>query len=70
MIDLTKTDTYDFMNFPTESMEITLKTIRTLRNICLMPGSYSATGVAAFSHMHELIHAAAVALLATGEEKV
>ncbi len=55
-IDLTKLDTYPDENIPSADVETCLKVLRTLRNVCLIPETFSAHGALNLSHAHATIH--------------
>lgn len=55
MIDLSKMDTFPDGQVPDSDVEMTLKVIRTLRDICLRRDAFDADGAILLSHAHKFI---------------
>lgn len=56
MIDLSKTDTYDNHIVPEDHVEITMKVLRTIRDLLLCPKFFDADGAVALSHAYKIIY--------------
>lgn len=69
MINLTRIDQYENHIIPDEDVELALKVIRTMRDVCLMPNVFDADGALVLSHAHAKIHDLVQRAIAGEEEE-